>query len=72
MITMTMIDHKYYYEAVKKMYLVALHPMFIIRQFMFLFSLRKRDWQFFFTYSIRALRRVRQHIFNLTKANKKK
>ena len=72
LIVKTPIDHKYYYEAVKKMYLVALHPMFIIRQFMFLFSLRKRDWQFFFTYSVRALRRVRQHIFNLTKANKKK
>ena len=34
-------------------------------------SFKKRDWQFFFTYSLRALRRVRQHIFNLTKANKK-
>tara|TARA_B100000131_G_scaffold317466_1_gene359538 strand:+ start:107 stop:1621 length:1515 start_codon:yes stop_codon:yes gene_type:complete len=71
LIVKTPIDHNYYYDAVKKMYLIAIHPVFILRQFYFLFSLKKRDWQFFFTYSIRALRRVRQHIFNLTKANKK-
>lgn len=71
LIVKTPIDHKHYYDAVKKMYMIALHPLFILRQFIFLFSFRKRDWQFFFTYSLRALRRVRQHIFNLTKANTK-
>jgi len=30
-------------------------------------SLKKSDWQFIFTYSVRAIRRVNQHIFNLTK-----
>ena len=43
LIVKTPIDHKHYYDAVKKMYLVALHPMFIIRQFMFLFSLRHKS-----------------------------
>ena len=71
LIVKTPIDHTHYYNAVKKMYMIALHPLFILRQFRFLFSFKKRDWQFFFTYSVRALRRVRQHIFNLTKANKK-
>ena len=71
LIVKTPIDHMHYYNAVKKMYMIAVHPYFILRQILFLFSFRKRDWQFFFTYSIRALRRVRQHIFNLTKANKK-
>jgi hypothetical protein len=33
----------------------------------FLLSFRKRDWQFLFTYGLRAIRRVRQHIFNLTR-----
>ena len=28
---------------------------------------KKKDWQFLFTYSVRAIRRVRQHIFNLTR-----
>ena len=48
------------------MYSIAFHPLFILRQLMFLMSFRKRDWQFLFTYSIRAIRRVKQHIFNLT------
>ena len=71
LIVKTPISHEVYYEAVRKMYLIAIHPLFLIRQIMFLFSFRKRDWQFLFTYGVRALRRVRQHIFNLTKANKK-
>ena len=71
LIVKTPINHDKYYDAVKKMYMIAIHPLFIFRQFRFLFSFKKRDWQFFFTYSLRALRRVRQHIFNLTKANKK-
>ena len=71
LIVKTPISHEVYYEAVRKMYLIAIHPLFLIRQIMFLFSFRKRDWQFLFTYGVRALRRVRQHIFNLTKASKK-
>jgi hypothetical protein len=34
---------------------------------MYLRSFRRRDWQFLFTYGVRAIRRVRQHIFNLTR-----
>lgn len=66
LIVKTPIQHSEYYKAVKKMYGIAFDPRFIFRQIIFLFSGRKRDWQFLFTYSLRAIRRVRQHIFNLT------
>jgi radical SAM superfamily enzyme YgiQ (UPF0313 family) len=59
-----------YAEAVRKMYGVAVHPRFIARQLQFLASGRKRDWQFLFTYGWRALRRVRNHVYNLTEAAK--
>ena len=55
------------YDAVRQMYSLAFHPKFILRQLRFLFSFRLRDWQFLFTYGLRAIRRVRQHIFNLTR-----
>ena len=67
LIVKTPIPHDQYYQAVRKMYSVAFHPMFILRQIIFLFSFKKRDWQFIFTYGLRAIRRVRQHIFNLTR-----
>lgn len=67
LIVRTPIPHDQYYKAVREMYSVAFHPLFIWRQVLFLFSFRKRDWQFLFTYGIRAVRRVRQHIFNLTR-----
>jgi anaerobic magnesium-protoporphyrin IX monomethyl ester cyclase len=66
LIVRTPIAHDRYYEAIREMYSVAFHPLFILRQIMFLFSFRKRDWQFLFTYGLRAIRRVRQHVFNLT------
>ena len=65
-IVKTPIDHSHYYEAIREMYSIAFHPRFILRQIIFLFNFKKRDWQFLFTYSIRAIRRVKQHIFNLT------
>jgi len=65
-IVKTPIDHKYYYDAIKEIYSIAFHPKFILRQLLFLLKFKKRDWQFLFTYSIRAIRRVNQHIFNLT------
>jgi hypothetical protein len=49
------------------MYGIAFHPKFIFKQLRFLVRLKKKDWQFLFTYGIRAIRRIRQHIFNLTK-----
>lgn len=67
LIVKTPIPHDNYYRAVREMYQVAFNPVFIFRQFLFLLSGRKRDWQFLFTYSVRAVRRVRQHIFNLTR-----
>jgi len=67
-IVKTPIPHEEYYKAIREMYGVAVHPRFLLRQLRFLASGRKRDWQFLFTYGWRALRRVRQHIYNLTKA----
>lgn len=67
LIVKTPVDHKYYYKAVKDMYSIAFHPKYLLRQIIFLFKFRKRDWQFLFIYGMRALRRVKQHIFNLTK-----
>ncbi len=67
LIVKTPISHDQYYKAVREMYSIAFHPKFIWRQLVFLTTLRERDWQFLFTYGIRAMRRVRQHIFNLTK-----
>jgi radical SAM superfamily enzyme YgiQ (UPF0313 family) len=69
LIVKTPIPHQKYYNAIKQMYYIAFHPRFILRQILFLFKFKKRDWQFFFTYSVRAIRRVRQHVFNLTKSN---
>jgi len=68
-IVKTPIPHERYYEAIRQMYSIPFHPRFIARQIMFLRYFRKRDWQFLFTYSVRAIRRVRQHIFNLTRAS---
>ena len=66
LIVKTPIPHDEYYQAVREMYGIAFHPKFISRQLKFLSS-RKTDWQFLFTYGGRAIRRVRQHVFNLTK-----
>ena len=61
------LPHDEYYKAIREIYSITFNPRFIARQIMFLGKMRKRDWQFLFTYSIRAIRRVRQHIFNLTR-----
>ena len=70
LIVRTPIPHEKYYEAVRTMYSIAFSPRFILRQMRFLLSFKKRDWQFLFTYGYRAVRRVRQHIFNLTRGQK--
>ena len=67
LIVRTPIPHDQYYKAVREIYSIAFHPLFIFRQLRFLLTFRKRDWQFLFTYGVRAIRRVRQHIFNLTR-----
>lgn len=70
LIVETPLPHQAYYDAVREMYSIAFHPRFILRQIKFLEGFKKRDWQFLFTYGWRAIRRVRQHIFNLTEAHK--
>ncbi len=67
-IVRTPIPHERYYEAIRRMYAISFHPKFLVRQALLLLRFRKREWQFLFTYGLRALRRVRQHIFNLTRA----
>lgn len=58
--------HETYYEAVREMYSIAINPRFLWRQVRFLASGKKKDWQFLFTYGVRALRRVTNHYYNLT------
>jgi len=65
-IVKTPIPKEKYSKAVKEMYGIAFHPKFILRQIIFLLYFRKRDWEFLFVYGYRAIRRVRQHLFNLT------
>ena len=67
LIVKTPLSHDEYYAAIREMYGIAFHPRFISKQLEYLSSMRKQDWQFLFTYGTRAVRRVRQHVFNLTK-----
>lgn len=67
LIVKTPMPHDAYYQAVRDIYGIAFDPRFLWRQVMFLLSFRKRDWQFLFTYGLRAVRRVRNHVFNLTR-----
>jgi len=66
-IVKTPAPHTVYYRAIATLYRSAFHPRFVLRQLLFLFSCRKRDWQFVFLYGLRAVRRVRNHLFNLTR-----
>ncbi|MEA2064417.1 MAG: radical SAM protein [Gemmatimonadota bacterium] len=68
MIVKTPLAHEEYYKAIREMYGVAVDPRFLWRQMRFLATLDRRNWQFLFTYGWRALRRVRQHVYNLTRA----
>ena len=61
-IVKTPIDHSHYYKAIKEMYSIAFHPKFILRQFLFLLDFKKEIGSFYSIYSIRAIRRVNQHI----------
>jgi len=70
LIVKTPLPHNNYYNAIRELYSIAFHPKFILKQLQFLARFKKKDWQFLFTYGIRAIRRVRQHIFNLTKNQK--
>jgi anaerobic magnesium-protoporphyrin IX monomethyl ester cyclase len=70
LIVRTPLPHEEYYQAIRDLYGLAFSPRFILRQAQFLGSGRKRDWQFLFTYGWRAVRRVRNHLFNLTQAHR--
>jgi radical SAM superfamily enzyme YgiQ (UPF0313 family) len=70
LIVKTPLPHERYYQAIREMYSIAFHPKFLWRQITYLKTFKKKDWQFLFTYGWRAVRRVRQHIFNLTEANR--
>ncbi len=72
LIVKTPIPHEKYYEAIRQMYKIALSPRFIWRQISFFRYGRKRDFQFLFTYGWRALRRIRNHMYNLTVASEKR
>ncbi len=67
LIVKTPLPHDAYYAAIRQIYGIAFNPRFIARQINFLSLQNKSDWQFLFTYGTRAVRRVRQHVFNLTK-----
>ena len=67
LIVKTPLPHDAYYSAIRQIYGIAFNPRFVARQLQFLSLQNKSDWQFLFTYGTRAVRRVRQHIFNLTK-----
>lgn len=69
LIVKTPIPHENYYKAIREMYSIAYSPLFLSQQIKFMFNGRIRDLEFISTYSLRAMRRVRQHIFNLTRAN---
>ncbi len=71
LIVKTAEPHEIYYQAVRDMYNIAFHPKFLLRQIIFLFRFKKKDWEFLFLYGIRAIRRVRQHVFNLTSNSNK-
>lgn len=67
LIVKTPIPHDAYYKAVREMYSISFTPKFLLRQISFLLKFRKRDWEFLFVYGFRAARRVRQHVYNLTR-----
>jgi radical SAM superfamily enzyme YgiQ (UPF0313 family) len=66
-IVKTPIPHERYYKAIGDILGVATDPAFVLRQLRFLGSFRQRDWKFLFVYGWRALRRVRNVKYSLTR-----
>jgi len=66
-IVKTPIPHERYYEAIGDILGVATDPAFVSRQMRFLLNFRMRDWKFLFVYGWRALRRVRNVRYSLTR-----
>lgn len=63
----TPIPHERYYEAVRKIIGIAFDPRFVWRQFLYLWKFRVRDWKFLFVYGWRAVRRLRNVRYSLTR-----
>ncbi len=70
LIVATPIPHDRYYEAVREMYLAGFYPKVMWQHFKLLLNVKKYGFGALFAYGWRAIRRARQHIFNLTKAHK--
>jgi anaerobic magnesium-protoporphyrin IX monomethyl ester cyclase len=66
-IVKTPIPHERYYEAIHRILGIAMNFRFIWRQILFLLRFRARDYKFLFIYGWRALRRVRNVRYSLTR-----
>ena len=69
LIVKTPIPHERYYEAVRKMYSYSFYPQVLLGHFKLIFNPRFGP-KVLLAYGWRAIRRVRNHLFNLTEANK--
>lgn len=70
LIVKTPIPHERYYKAIKEMYLTAFYPRAMLQHIKLLLNFKKYGPKVLFAYGWRAIRRARQHIFNLTSASK--
>ncbi len=69
-IVKTPLPHEEYYKAIEKILGIATDPRFVLRQLVFLMRFRLRDWKFLFVYGFRALRRIRNVKYSLTRRYK--
>ena len=69
LIVKTPIPHEKYYEAVRKMYLFSFYPQVLWGHFKLMFNPRFGP-KVLLAYGWRAIRRVKNHLFNLTEAYK--
>ena len=70
LIVKTPIPHERYYEAVRKMYLYSFYPQVLWSHFALMFNPRFGP-KVLLAYGWRAVRRVQNHLFDLTEAYKK-
>ncbi len=70
LIVKTPIPHERYYEAVRKMYLYSFYPQVLWSHFALMFNPRFGP-KVLLAYGWRAIRRVQNHLFDLTEAYKK-
>jgi radical SAM superfamily enzyme YgiQ (UPF0313 family) len=70
LIVKTPIPHERYYEAIRKMYLYSFYPQVLWGHFKLMFNPRFGP-MVLLAYGWRAIRRVKNHLFNLTEAHAK-